>query len=44
MDLNDWKIIASYTRADAVADGIQVQIPPEITKEAGIIFPVFFTK
>jgi len=27
MDLNDWKIIASYTRADAVADGIQVPIP-----------------
>jgi len=44
MDLNDWEIIASYTRADAVADGIQVSIPPEITKEAGIIFPVFFTR
>jgi len=43
MDLNDWKIIASYTRADAVADGIQVSIPPEISKEAGIKFPVFFT-
>ena len=44
MDLNDWNIIASYTRAEAVADGIQVQIPSEITKEAGIIFPVFFTR
>jgi hypothetical protein len=43
MDLNDWNIIASYTRAEAIADGIQVPIPTEIAKEAGIIFPVFFT-
>ena len=44
MDLNDWNIIASYTRAEAIADGIQVAIPPEITKEAGIKYPVFFTQ
>jgi len=44
MNLNNWKIISSYTRAEALADGFQVAIPPEITKEAGIIFPVFFTK
>ena len=44
MNLNDWKIIASYTRADAIADGYQVPILPEIAKEAGIIFPVFFTR
>jgi len=43
MDSNDWKIIASYTRAEAIADGFQVPILPEIAKEAGIIFPVFFT-
>jgi len=44
MNLNNWKIILSYTRAEAIADGFQVAIPPEITKEAGIIFPVFFTR
>ena len=44
MDSNDWKIIASYTRAEAIADGYQVPTLPEIAKEAGIIFPVFFTR
>jgi len=44
MDLNDWKIIASYTRMEAVADGIQVPISPDIAKEAGIKFPVFLTR
>ena len=44
MDLNDLKIIASYTRAEAIADGYQVPILPEIAKEAGIVFPVFFTR
>lgn len=44
MNLNNWKIISSYTRAEAIADGFQVAISPEITKEAGIIFPVFFTR
>ena len=44
MDLNDWKIIASYTRAEAVADGVLVPVSTEITKEAGIKYPVFFTR
>jgi len=44
MDLNCWKIIASYTRKEAVADGIQVPIYSAITKEADIKYPVFFTR
>jgi hypothetical protein len=44
MDLNDWEIISSYTRAEAIADGFQVAIPPESSKEAGINYPVFFTR
>jgi len=44
MDLNNWKIISSYTRAEDVADGIQVRISPKLTKEAGIHFPVFLTR
>ena len=44
MELNDWKIIASYTRAEAVADGIQVPISPDIVGEAGIKFPIFLTR
>jgi len=44
MELNEWKIIASYTRAEAVADGVQVLINPGLAKETGIIFPVFLTR
>jgi hypothetical protein len=44
MDLHDFKVIASYTRAEAIADGYQVPVPNGITKEAGIKFPVFFTR
>jgi hypothetical protein len=43
MNINGWEIISTYTRAEAVADGFQVPISPVITKEAGIIYPVFFT-
>ena len=44
MDLNDLKIIASYTRAEAIASGYQVTILPEIAKDDEIVFPVFFTR
>ena len=44
MNMNDLKIISTYTRAEAVADGIQVPISPEITREAGILYPVFMTR
>jgi len=44
MNLNDWTIISTYTRAEAVKDGLQIAIPKEISKEAGIKFPVFFTQ
>jgi len=44
MNLNDWTIISTYTRAEAVKDGVQVAIPLEISREAGIKFPVFFTQ
>ena len=44
MDLQDWKIISTYTRADAVRDGVQVAIPQELSREAGIKYPVFITE
>ena len=44
MELQEWKIIASYTRAEALSDGVQVAIPREITKEAGIKYPVYMTQ
>jgi hypothetical protein len=44
MDLSDWKIISSYTRAEAVEDGVQVRILQEASREAGIVFPVFMTR
>jgi hypothetical protein len=36
-------IIYSYTRAQAVADGMQVEVT-KIAQEAGIKFPVFLTR
>lgn len=37
-------IIHVYSRKQAIADGFQVLANPETTKEAGIKFPVYFTK
>lgn len=42
-NLNDWHTICAYTRKEAIADGIQVQIPEAIRKEAGWKIPVFTT-
>ncbi len=36
-------VIYSYTRAQAVADGVQVEVT-KTAKEAGISFPVFLTR
>ena len=43
---NDWpfgEVIYSYTRAQAVADGVQVEVT-KTAQEAGIKFPVFLTR
>ena len=37
------EVIYSYTRKQAVADGVQVEVT-ETAKEAGIKFPVFITR
>ena len=37
------EIIYSYTRAQAVADGVQVEVS-KVAREAGITFPVFLTR
>ena len=37
------KVIYAYTRAQAVADGFQVEVTAT-AKEAGILFPVFLTR
>lgn len=44
MNTSDWNIIDVYSRKQAIADGIQVLANPQTTKEAGIKFPVYFTK
>ena len=36
-------VIYAYTRAQAVADGVQVEVT-KTAKEAGISFPVFLTR
>ena len=37
------EVIYSYTRAQAVADGVQVEVT-KTAQEAGIKFPVFLTR
>ena len=37
------EVIYAYTRAQAVADGFQVEVTAT-AKEAGILFPVFLTR
>lgn len=37
------EVIYAYTRAQAVADGFQVEVT-EAAREAGILFPVFLTR
>ena len=37
------KVIYSYTRAQAIADGVQVEVT-KTAQEAGIKFPVFLTR
>ena len=37
------EVIYAYTRAQALADGFQVEVT-EAAKEAGILFPVFLTR
>jgi hypothetical protein len=41
--MKDDEIIYSYTRAQAIADGFQIEVTPT-AKEAGICFPVFLTR
>ena len=39
----DFEIVYSYTRAQAVADGVQVEVS-KVAAEAGIKFPMFLTR
>jgi hypothetical protein len=41
--INSQPVVFSYTRADAVADGVQVEVT-KTAQEAGIRFPVFLTR
>lgn len=37
-------VISGYTRADAIADGVLVEVPEAIAREAGFIFPIALTQ
>ena len=41
--MNDFPVIFSYSRKETVADGMQITADPQITKEAGIRYPVYLT-
>ena len=36
-------VISTYTRADAIRDGVLVELPAKICREAGIVVPVSVT-
>ena len=40
--MKDWQVIHSYTRAQAIADGVLVDVS-ELAREAGFRFPVALT-
>jgi hypothetical protein len=42
--MKDWETIYTYTRKQAIDDGVQVRVPDELRKEAGIKYPVFVTQ
>jgi hypothetical protein len=42
--MEDFEIIDSYTRKQAIADGFQVRIPDDLRNDAGIRYPVFVTR
>lgn len=37
------EVISSYSRSDAIRDGVLIEVPDDILKEAGIVFPVAVT-
>ncbi|HEY3855482.1 MAG TPA: DUF6573 family protein [Verrucomicrobiae bacterium] len=41
--MTDERILYSYTRAQAIGDGFQIEVTPT-AKDAGIVFPVFLTR
>lgn len=43
-DFSDWKVIDTYSTKQAVKDGFLVRVDQQISKEAGIKFPVYLTR
>ena len=43
LQTSDFRLVYSYTRAQAVADGVQVEVT-KTAQEAGIRFPMFLTR
>ena len=37
------EVIYSYTRSDAIRDGVLLEVPDDIVREAGIVYPVAVT-
>jgi hypothetical protein len=43
-DFSDWEVIDTYSTKQAVDDGFLVRVDQQISKEAGIKFPVYLTR
>lgn len=37
------EVISTYSRSDAIRDGVLIELPGDIVKDAGIVFPVAVT-
>lgn len=37
-------VISTYTRADAIRDGVLVEVPTEVAREVGFLLPVALTR
>src|SRR6516164_2345946 len=43
MNNEEFQVVYSYTRSQAIADGLQIEVT-KVAEEAGIRFPVFLTR
>ncbi len=41
--MQEWDLIFSYTRKQAIEDGVLIEVPKELMEEVGIRFPIVYT-
>lgn len=41
--MQEWDLIFSYTRKQAIEDGVLIEVPKELMEKVGIRFPIVYT-